>query len=164
MSTWQTIWSTVVAEFSDVADIKQFTEIVVRLLMAGLLAGLLGLERELKGKSTGVRTHMLVAIGAALFVLVPQQAGAGADDLSRIVQGLVAGVGFLGAGAIIGGTQNGAPRGLTTAASIWLTAAVGVAAGTGRETLAVIATLTALIVLSVVPWLIGKVRRSNPAV
>lgn len=105
----------------------------------------------MKLKSAGVRTHMLVCVGAAMFVLVPQQAGATATDLSRVVQGLTAGIGFLGAGAIIAGTAGVGPKGLTTAAGIWLTAAIGVAAGFGREALAVLSTLLALLVLALVP-------------
>ena len=149
---WQSIWDTVLSEFSDVPDAAQITRITVRLLVAALLGGLLGYEREQRGKSAGVRTHMLVAIGAALFVLIPQQAGATAADLTRVLQGLIAGVGFLGAGAIISGTRQVETRGLTTAAGIWVTAAIGIAAGMGRESTAVLSTLIALFILSVVPW------------
>ena len=149
---WQSIWNTVLSEFSDVPDAAQITRITVRLLVAALLGGLLGYEREQSGKSAGVRTHMLVAIGAALFVLIPQQAGATAADLTRVLQGLIAGVGFLGAGAIISGTRQVETRGLTTAAGIWVTAAIGIAAGMGRESTAVLSTLIALFILSVVPW------------
>mgnify|MGYP000617879600 FL=1 len=150
---WQEIWNTVLSEFSDVPDAEQVTRITLRLLVAATLGGLLGYEREQQGKSAGVRTHMLVAIGAALFVLIPQQAGASSADLSRILQGLIAGVGFLGTGAIIMGNREVETRGLTTAASIWVTAAIGVAAGMGRETTAVLSTLIALLILSVVPWI-----------
>ena len=148
---WQEIWITVLSEFSDTPDATQITRITLRLLVAAALGGLLGYEREKQGKSAGVRTHMLVAIGAALFVLIPQQAGASTADLTRVLQGLVAGVGFLGAGAIILGTKQVETRGLTTAAGIWVTAAIGVAAGMGRESTAVLSTLVALFVLSVVP-------------
>ena len=150
---WQEIWNTVLSEFSDVPDAEQVTRITLRLLVAATLGGLLGYEREQQGKSAGVRTHMMVAIGAALFVLIPQQAGASSADLSRILQGLIAGVGFLGTGAIIMGNREVETRGLTTAARIWVTAAIGVAAGMGRETTAVLSTLIALLILSVVPWI-----------
>jgi putative Mg2+ transporter-C (MgtC) family protein len=152
MDIWQSIGNTVASEFSDIADITQTTQIVLRLLVAALLGGLLGFEREMKGKNAGVRRHMLVSFGAALFVLIPQQAGATIEDLSRVLQGLVAGIGFLGAGAIVIGSQLRAPSGLTTAAGIWLTAAIGVAAGMGRESLAVLSTFIAVVVLFVVPW------------
>lgn len=158
MSVLGEIWNTIVFEFSDVADAKQFTEIVVRTFVAAILGGVLGLEREFKSKSAGVRTHMLVAIGAALFVLIPSQAGATTDEISRVIQGIVAGIGFLGAGAIISGSAVGQPRGLTTAASIWLTAAVGVASGVGREMLATIVVLLALFVLYLVPAIVRRIR------
>lgn len=157
---WQDIWNTVLSEFSDIPDATQITRITLRLLVAAALGGLLGYEREKQGKSAGVRTHMLVAIGAALFVLIPQQAGASTADLARVLQGLVAGVGFLGAGAIILGTNQVETRGLTTAAGIWVTAAIGVAAGMGRESTAILSTLVALVVLSVVPW-IGRYNRKS---
>ena len=152
MGMWQEIWNTMLSEFS-VPDAQQITRITLRLLVAAALGGLLGYEREQQGKSAGVRTHMLVAMGAALFVLIPQQAGASSADLSRVLQGLIAGVGFLGAGAIITGTKQVETRGLTTAAGIWVTAAIGMAAGIGRESTAVLSTLIALLVLSVVPWI-----------
>lgn len=157
---WQEIWNTVLSEFSDIPDATQVTRITLRLLVAAALGGLLGYQREQQGKSAGVRTHMLVAIGAALFVLIPQQAGASSADLSRVLQGLIAGVGFLGAGAIIMGTKQVETRGLTTAAGIWLTAAIGIAAGMGREMTAVMSTLLALFILSVVPW-IYRTKREN---
>ncbi len=157
---WQEIWNTVLSEFSDIPDATQVTRITLRLLVAAILGGLLGYQREQQGKSAGVRTHMLVAIGAALFVLIPQQAGASSADLSRVLQGLIAGVGFLGAGAIIMGTKQVETRGLTTAAGIWVTAAIGIAAGMGREMTAVLSTLLALFILSVVPW-IYRTKREN---
>jgi putative Mg2+ transporter-C (MgtC) family protein len=145
---------TIASEFSDLPDVAQLTRLVLRLLLAALLGGLLGLQRERHGKSAGVRTHMLVALGAALFVLVPQQAGMEPGDLSRVVQGVVAGVGFLCAGTILkSGDEH--VRGLTTAAGIWMTAAIGIAAGMGRETTAVLSTLLALAILS----LEGPIRR-----
>ena len=161
MSMWQEIWNTVLSEFSDIPDATQITRIALRLLVAAALGGLLGYEREQEGKSAGVRTHMLVAIGAALFVLIPQQAGASAADLTRVLQGLIAGVGFLGAGAIILGTKQVETQGLTTAAGIWVTAAIGVAAGMGRESTAILSTLVALFVLSVVPWIVRDEMKSK---
>ena len=165
MSAWQEIWNTVQSEFSDIPDVAQLTLITVRLLVAVALGGLLGWERELRGKAAGVRTHMLVAAGAALFVLIPQQAGASFADMSRVMQGLIAGVGFLGAGAIILGNQQVSTKGLTTAAGIWLTAAIGVAAGMGREATAVLATFIALLIFVAVPWVARSIvgaKRENP--
>jgi putative Mg2+ transporter-C (MgtC) family protein len=116
-----------------------------------LLGGVLGFEREQQGKAAGMRTHMLVALGAALFVLIPQQAWGSDAELSRVLQGLVAGIGFLGAGTIVKHGANGEVQGLTTAAGIWLTAAVGVAAGLGREATAFLSAVLALAILDVIP-------------
>lgn len=149
---WEQIGSTIAAEFSDLKDVTEITRISLRLLIAAILGGLLGYEREQRGKSAGVKTHMLVCIGAALFVLIPQEAGVIAEaDLSRIMQGIISGIGFLGAGAILKGTDEKDLKGLTTAAGIWLTAAIGVAAGLGRESSAILCTILALVVLVVIP-------------
>ncbi|MDA8445247.1 MgtC/SapB family protein [Paracidovorax valerianellae] len=151
MGWWDQIATTVAMEFSDLTDLGQATRIVVRLGIAGLLGGMLGWERENKGKAAGVRTHMLVSMGAAMFVLVAQQAGISAGDNSRVLQGIVAGVGFLGAGTILKGDGESQVKGLTTAAGIWLTAAIGVAAGLGLEATAVLSTLLALAIFNAVP-------------
>jgi len=151
MSVFEQVMSALRAEFSDVPDADQLTRIVVRLLLAAVLGGVLGYEREHKGKAAGIRTHMLVALGAALFVLVPQQAGMHVADMSRVMQGIVTGVGFLGAGAIIKQHSEENVQGLTTAAGVWMTAAIGIACGLGRESTAVLSTLLALAILSLVP-------------
>ena len=155
---WQDITETLASEFSDLPDAGQVTRIVLRLVIAAILGGVLGYERERQGKAAGVRTHMLVALGAALFVLVPQQAGVSGADMTRVIQGVVAGIGFLGAGAIIKGGAEESVKGLTTAAGIWLTAAIGIACGLGREATAVLSTLLALAVLEVVPRLVERGR------
>ena len=147
MNWWDRVARTVAEEFSDVTDAEHVTRLAVRLLVAALLGGMLGLQRERHGKAAGVRTHMLVALGAAIFVLVPQQAGMKPEDLSRVVQGVIAGIGFLGAGSILKSGDDRV-RGLTTAAGIWLTAAIGVAAGMGREMTAALSALLALAILS----------------
>ena len=148
---WQVIWNIVLSEFSEIADLTQIIRIILRFLLAAILGGLLGYDREIKGKAAGLRTHMLVSFGAALFVLIPQQSGASIADLTRVLQGLIAGVGFLGAGSIIIGRQQEEAKGMTTAAGIWLTAAIGVAAGMGREATAILSTLLALGILSLIP-------------
>ena len=150
---WQDITETLASEFSDLPDAGQVTRIVLRLVIAALLGGILGYERERQGKAAGVRTHMLVALGAALFVLVPQQAGVESADMTRVIQGVVAGIGFLGAGAIIKGSAEESVKGLTTAAGIWLTAAIGIACGLGREATAVLSALLAFAILALVPHL-----------
>ncbi|WP_109481780.1 MgtC/SapB family protein [Paraburkholderia sp. C35] len=145
---WHEVWLTVVGEFADLSDIKAITQVVMRLGLALLLGGTLGFERELAGRDAGLRTHMLVTTGSALFVLVPLQAGFSQDNMSRVLQGLVSGIGFLGAGAIIKLSAEREVRGLTTAASLWLAAGVGVAAGLGREATAILSTVIALVILA----------------
>jgi putative Mg2+ transporter-C (MgtC) family protein len=135
---------------------EQITRILTRLTLAAVLGGVLGYEREHQGKAAGIRTHMLVAMGAALFVLVPQQAGMTIADMSRVIQGIVTGIGFLGAGAIIKNRSEENVQGLTTAAGVWLTAAIGIACGLGRESTAILSTLLALIVLAVAPRLFDR--------
>lgn len=158
MQSWMAdIWLTIQQEFSDIPNVAEATRVLVRLLTAVMLGGLLGYERENRGASAGLRTHMLVALGAALFMVVPQMAGATIEDLSRVLQGVVAGIGFLGAGAIIKLSEDRKIRGLTTAASIWLTAAIGAAAGMGRITSAILCAVLALLILAALP---RRTRRS----
>jgi putative Mg2+ transporter-C (MgtC) family protein len=147
---------TLLEEFSDLADVEQITRVLLRLTLAALLGGVLGYERQSQGKAAGIRTHMLVAMGAALFVLVPQQGGMQVADLSRVIQGVVAGVGFLGAGAILKLRDEEQVVGLTTAAGVFMTAAIGVACGLGRESTALLSTLLALVVLALVPKLVAR--------
>ena len=147
---WQTVTDTLRQEFSDLSDTTQWIRLLLRLGLAVLLGALIGYEREQRDSAAGLRTHMLVALGSALFVLVPQQAGLSNDELSRVLQGLVAGVGFLGAGAVIKQTQSGQVHGLTTAAGIWSTAAIGVAVGMGREATAIVSAITVYLILGLV--------------
>jgi putative Mg2+ transporter-C (MgtC) family protein len=156
---WNRFLEGLAAEFANLPDADQAARLLVRLLLAALLGGMLGYEREHKGKDAGIRTHMLVAMGAALFVLVPQLGGMAIGDLSRVIQGVVTGIGFLGAGAIIKHRDVESIRGLTTAAGVWLTAAVGIACGLGHEALAVISSILALAVLGLVPLLFSSRRK-----
>lgn len=134
-----------------IADADQLLRMLVRLLVASLLGGLLGFERQYEGKAAGIRTHMLVAVGSALFTLVPLEAGTAVNgNLGRIIQGIAAGIGFLGAGTILKLSEAQQIRGLTTAAGIWMTAAVGVAVGAGRIGLALLSAALALFILYVV--------------
>ncbi len=150
-SWWEMVWETLRNDFSDVPDARQFTRIVVRLTVAALLGGVLGYERERTGKQAGLRTHMIVSVGAAMFVLTAQLSGDSHADMSRVVQGLITGIGFLGAGTITKDGSSHEVYGLTTAAGIWLTAAIGVAVGVGRETSAVICTVLAIVILALLP-------------
>ncbi|MGE8590105.1 MAG: MgtC/SapB family protein [Alcaligenes sp.] len=142
------LWGTLVSEFGDIPNAGEVLRIILRLSLALLLGALLGWERERSGKDAGLRTHMLVALGAALFVLVPAQGGMEIQDMSRVLQGVIQGIGFLCAGAILKSSDEQQVRGLTTAAGIWLTAAIGVAAGMGREATAVLSAVFAWLVLA----------------
>jgi putative Mg2+ transporter-C (MgtC) family protein len=152
---WDTVLQTVVDEFSDLGNAREVTQVVLRLLVASLLGGLLGLQRERQGKAAGLRTHMLVAASSALVVVVSLQGGLGPDALSRVLQGLLAGVGFVCAGAILKLEREEQVHGLTTAAGVWMTAVIGIAAGLGREMTAALSTLLVLGILT----LEGPVRR-----
>ena len=129
-------------------------EVLLRVVLAGVLGGAIGAEREIREREAGLRTHMLVAVGAALFTLVSaygwgdfhfsQKSGVTYDP-TRIAAQIVTGIGFLGAGAII--RQGLAVRGLTTAASLWVVAAIGLAAGAGYYSGAIITTVVVLVSL-----------------
>jgi putative Mg2+ transporter-C (MgtC) family protein len=159
---WQQIWLTVQREFSDLGDIQGITQVVIRLLVAVALGAMLGYERESVGASAGLRTHMLVSLGSALFVLIPLQAGMQVADLSRVLQGVTAGIGFIGAGAILKLKDENQITGLTTAAGVWLTSAVGIAAGMGREATAVLSAVLALVILSLLHHGVEKKRQHKP--
>lgn len=138
-------------------------EIVVRILSAAVLGGVIGYNREVKGQSAGFRTHMLVALGATIFSLIqieavhlvleivtenPEFAQVFSMNYTRLTAQIVSGVGFLGAGAII--VTKSSISGLTTAASIWATAAIGMAVGMGNYQIAVVGTVTIVIVLALI--------------
>ena len=131
-------------------------EVTLRLFVALLLGGIVGIEREFRSKDAGFRTHFLVALGSALFCVVSQY-GFGIDlkDSSRVAAQVVSGIGFLGAGTII--FQKNMVRGLTTAAGLWVTAAIGLACGTGMYAAAAIATVMILMGLEVLDALIPQV-------
>lgn len=129
-------------------DWPEVIRLSFRLVVATLLGAVIGYERETAGKDAGLRTHMLVASGSALIVLAAQGADMAIGDQSRVIQGVVTGVGFLGAGAILKVDGARTVHGLTTAAGIWLTAAVGVAMGLGQLALALLATALGWLVLA----------------
>jgi len=120
-------------------------EMILRLLLASALGAIIGYQRERAGKLAGLRTHVLICVGAALFT-VTSIYGFGADDTARVAAGVVAGIGFLGAGAIIRGGE-GIVAGLTTAATIWAVAAIGLAAGAGLYLVSAVTAAILLIVL-----------------
>ncbi len=138
-------WQELMADFPTAYEA---VKVAFRLLLAGFVGALPGLQREQLGMPAGLRTHMLVSIGAAVFMMAALEAGASIDATTRVVQGLATGIGFVGAGAILKFKQETEIRGLTTAASIWLTAALGTAVGSGRIWLPIAGGLAALAVLA----------------
>jgi putative Mg2+ transporter-C (MgtC) family protein len=120
----------------------------VRLAVAAIIGGALGFERHLHGRWAGLRTHITVALAAAVFVLGIDSPESSAET-ARVIQGIAAGVGFLGAGTILKLSDRLEIKGLTTASSIWLTAALGTVVGLGRYSVAVAATVVGLLILSV---------------
>lgn len=144
-------------------------EVSIRLLVAIVVGGLIGFDRERNDKPAGMRTHMLVSLGAATFTLLGFEVGAHLSprtgegfDPTRVLQGVVGGIGFLGAGVII---QRGSQvSGVTTAASVWLSGALGAAAGVGAYVLAVISTTLALAILTILGRLEAKITgQKKPA-
>jgi len=127
--------------------------VALRMIVALIIGTAIGLQRELSHKPAGLRTHLLVAVGTALLVVAAVNADMKSADVSRVIQGLITGIGFLGGGTILKLTQEHEIRGLTTAAGIWLTAAASVAAGLGEFADAFIGVIFALIVLTA----IGKI-------
>jgi putative Mg2+ transporter-C (MgtC) family protein len=148
-------------EFADLPSAGHLIRLIVRLVVAAALGGLIGYERRKAGKDAGPRTHMLVAAGSALFVLVPQQAGMSLDGISRVLQGLLAGIGFIGGGAILKSPEQGRVHGMTSAAGMWMVAAVGVTVGLGRMASAVIAAAFAYVVLSSLQRLEQRIEAGN---
>ena len=121
---------------------------VIRILAAVVLGAIVGIERERAGKPAGLRTHMIVSLGTAVVVLACSEVNMGLDGLSRVIQGIVTGIGFVGAGSILKLSKEREIKGLTTAAGLWMTAAIGIAVGLGALGLAVIGTIVTLLVLA----------------
>ena len=118
---------------------------ILRIFVAGLLGGLIGFEREFRAKEAGVRTHFIVALGSALFMIISQYAFSGRFDAARVAAQVVSGIGFIGAGVII--FQKNSSRGITTAAGLWVAAAIGLASGAEMYSVAIAATLMTVLVL-----------------
>jgi putative Mg2+ transporter-C (MgtC) family protein len=141
----ETLWHELTA---GMADRGHLAIVLIRTITAVLLGGIVGIQREKVGKPAGLRTHMLVCLGTAVVVLGCSGIGMDLDGLSRVIQGIVTGIGFIGAGTILKLTDQREIQGLTTAAGLWMTAAIGVAVGLGALGIAVIATVLMVIVLS----------------
>lgn len=128
--------------------INHLIDVTIRLVVAMILGGIIGLERDYRAKDAGFRTHFLVAVGSALFTLISMYGFVdGVKDTSRVAAQVVSGIGFLGAGLIV--FQKNVIRGLTTAAGLWVTAAVGMACGTGQFFMAALTTALMLVGLEV---------------
>ncbi len=131
---------------------------ILGLLFAVVLGGAIGLEREINGKPAGLRTNIIICLGAAAFTLVARRLGLDAPDApGRVAAGIITGVGFLGAGALI--QEGSGVHGLTTAAGIWLVASIGVACGMGYYLLAALTTFLALVALFGLMPITKKIRR-----
>ena len=133
---------------SGLPDRNELAHVVVRLLAAVLFGAIVGWQRERAGKAAGFRTHILVALGTTLFVLAASGSGMSSDGVSRVVQGISTGIGFIGAGAILKLSATREIQGLTTAAGIWMTAAIGVAVGLGGLGLALLGTILTWVILA----------------
>jgi putative Mg2+ transporter-C (MgtC) family protein len=133
---------------SGLHDAKQLGHVVIRLVAAALLGAIVGLQRQSSGKPAGLRTHMFVSLGTALFVVSCSAAGMSLDGQSRVIQGVVTGIGFLGAGTILKLSEEREIKGLTTAAGVWMTAAIGVTTGLGNLGIALMGTVLGLIIFA----------------
>ena len=124
-------------------------DMTLRLLLAAALGAGIGYQRERAGKPAGLRTHTLIALGSALFTVVSIFGFGGGVDVSRVAAGVVAGIGFIGAGVIFRGMRGDHVMGITTAASVWVTAAIGLAAGVGMYLIAVVVAVVSVLVLMI---------------
>ena len=129
---------------------------ILRLLLAGFLGALIGAEREYRAKVAGTRTHLLVAIGAALMMIVSRYGFEGQGDPSRVAAQIVSGIGFIGAGAIM--VNRHAVHGLTTAAGIWVAAGIGMAIAAGLYAVGIASTALSLVGLEVFGWIFHEYR------
>ena len=144
-----------------IPDANQWARLIIRLLAATLFGALIGMNREKLGKPAGLRTHILVSVGTTLFVLACSAYGMSSDGLSRVIQGIVTGIGFIGAGSILKLDKERDIQGLTTASGIWMTAAIGVTVGLGSLGLALLATILALIILTLVGKMEFQINKSQ---
>lgn len=147
--------------FGTLPESEQLVRVGARLLVAVMLGAVIGVQRELAGKPAGLRTHALVCLAAAIFTLVPIEAGMDLDGVSRVVQGIATGIGFIGAGVILKREQEGEVIGLTTAATIWTATAIGIAVGLGRVLFAAIAVGLTWLVLTVLTQMEARIRRGR---
>lgn len=140
---------------------RQLAIVAIRLIASVLMGAAIGWERETAGKAAGLRTHILVTSGTTVFVLGCTGAGFESDALSRVIQGIATGIGFVGAGSIIKREREESIEGVTTSAGIWMAAAIGVTVGLGGLGLALMATALSLIVLRVTLWFEDRPEKSD---
>jgi putative Mg2+ transporter-C (MgtC) family protein len=152
------IWDGV---FSGPVDAVHLVRVFVRVSVACLLGGIVGWERHQEGKAGGLRTHMLVALGAVIFILIPQEAKMDFADITRVIQGVAAGIGFLGAGTILKLGDEHRIEGLTSAASIWLTAAAAAAVGAGWLWPAILGVAWGWVILFVIHRMEKRLRQRH---
>lgn len=142
----EVLWQELTAGLNNFGQLER---VLLRLISASVLGAIVGFEREKAGKPAGLRTHILVCLGTAIVVLACSGSQMDMDGLSRVIQGIVTGIGFIGAGSILKINEERDIQGLTTAAGLWMTAAIGISCGLGTIGLALIATVLTLIVLGV---------------
>lgn len=133
---------------SGLPNMRQLVHVIIKLVAATLLGAIVGIQRERAGKPAGLRTHILVTLGTTVFVIACSGVGMSLDALSRVIQGIVTGIGFIGAGSILKLDKERDIQGLTTAAGVWMAAAIGVAVGLGSLGVALLSTLFTLIILT----------------
>ena len=148
---------------SGLPDTRQLVRVMIRLMAATLLGAVVGIERERAGKPAGLRTHILVSLGTTVFVLACSGVGMSSEGVSRVIQGIATGIGFIGAGSILKLNEERDIQGLTTAAGIWMTAAVGVAVGLGSLGVALLSTLLTLLILAAVGSLEYRISKGRAA-
>jgi putative Mg2+ transporter-C (MgtC) family protein len=144
-------------------NVGDWWTLVVRVLIAAAAGAMVGLDRELHRKPAGLRTHILVSVGACLFAMIPMLLDGTSDSVSRVIQGVAAGIGFLGAGEILRtpatGSSQARVRGLTSAAAIWVSAGLGIAAGCGLWRLTVIGSVATLLALTLAGRIVRPLAR-----
>jgi putative Mg2+ transporter-C (MgtC) family protein len=154
----ETLWEELTRGFDSGAQAER---VLLRMVVAIALGGLVGMQREQAGKPAGVRTHMLVSLATAVVVLACAGMGMQNDALSRVIQGIVTGIGFIGAGSILKLNEERDIQGLTTAAGLWLTAAIGIACGVGTIGIALITALLTVIVLALAGVIEGRDKKKQ---
>lgn len=142
-------------------DYRQLVHVLIRLIAATMLGAIVGYQREKAGKPAGLRTHILVTLGTTVFVLACSGYGMSSDGLSRVIQGIITGIGFIGAGSILKLNEERNIQGLTTSAGIWMTAAIGVAVGLGSLGVAILSTALTLIILALAAPLEHRIDRKR---